>query len=54
MAKMIWIECPACHHREPMNRTLVTCPVCGAEWLDISSDYESLRDQWPQRRLSDP
>lgn len=49
MAKMIWMECPACHHREPMNRTLVTCPVCGAEWLDISYDYESLKEQWPHR-----
>lgn len=47
MAKMIWIECPACHHREPMSRMPVACPVCGGEWLDVRYDYNSLRERLP-------
>lgn len=49
MAKSIWIECPACHYREPMKRPPVACPVCGGEWLEVRYDYDSLREQLPHR-----
>ena len=39
MSKKIWIECPACRHREPWNHSLLTCPSCGGQWLDVA--YET-------------
>lgn len=44
MTKQIWIECPACGHREPWKHTLLTCPVCGGEWLDVTYDLGSLAE----------
>jgi threonine synthase len=37
VAKGIWLECPACGHRDTWNHSLLTCPQCGGEWLDV--DY---------------
>lgn len=47
MSKPIWIGCPTCRFREPLQRPLLACPVCGGEWLDAHYDYESLRDRLP-------
>ena len=43
MSKAIWTVCAACRYREPWNRPLAACPVCGGEWLDAQYDYESLQ-----------
>jgi threonine synthase len=49
MSKEIWTECAACRYREPWNRPLSACPVCGGEWLDAQYDYESLRRGYAER-----
>jgi len=56
MAKQIWIECAACQFREPLKhvRPLAACPACGGEWLDVTYDYDSLRERWPQPCTSGP
>ncbi len=59
MPKPIWIECPACQYREPLdsgrpNGSPAICPVCGGEWLDVTYDYASLRDRWPERLAAVP
>ncbi len=47
MPKQVWTECPACRHRQLLQRSSLTCPACGGEWLDARYDYLSLRDRWP-------
>jgi threonine synthase len=46
IAKGIWIECPACRHKERWTRPLGRCPVCGGEWLDARYDYGSLNGRF--------
>jgi threonine synthase len=45
MPKRIWIECPACCHRELLGRSLASCPQCGGSWLDARYDYQALEGQ---------
>ncbi len=54
MAKPIWIECPTCRFREPLQRPLLACPGCGGEWLDAHYDYDSLRDRLPELLAARP
>jgi threonine synthase len=46
MVKRLWIECPACGHREALGRPGLACPGCGGDWLDVSYDYRALADGW--------
>lgn len=46
MANSVWIECPACGHREALGRPGLACSACSGEWLDVSYDYQALADSW--------
>ena len=48
MAKQVWIECPACKHRELLAvcGPLAACPNCGGEWLDARYDYDAAKSRF--------
>jgi threonine synthase len=54
MGKRVWAECPACLHREPLERTPLACRACGGEWLDARYEYRSLAQVWPERIAARP
>jgi threonine synthase len=54
MEKRVWAECPACLHREPLERSPLACPACGGEWLDAKYNYASLAQEWPERIAARP
>jgi threonine synthase len=42
----VFIECARCGWREPYLKSHVTCPKCGADWLDARYDYDAVRRIW--------
>ncbi len=42
------LECTHCGYREPLQRLLHQCPVCGKDWLDVTYDYERVKQIWPK------
>ncbi len=54
MEKRVWAECPACLHREPLERSPLACSACGGEWLDAKYSYASLAQEWPERIATRP
>ena len=43
----VWLECAACGHRIPFDRTPKACEQCGGEWIDARYDYDRIRELWP-------
>jgi len=42
------LECVQCGHQEPLGQSLGQCPNCGCDWLDVTYDYESVKEAWPE------
>jgi len=40
------IECARCGWREPYQKSRLTCPECGGDWLDARYDYAGVRRKW--------
>lgn len=43
----VYAECLDCGHKELFSTSLVTCPLCGGQWLQASYDYDSIAISLP-------
>ncbi len=50
----MFLGCSRCDWREPYVRPHDACPACGADWLDVSYDYQAVRRIWDAELLRRP
>jgi len=46
-AKKVAAACLDCGHQAPFTPNLMSCEVCGSQWLEARYDYQSIRTELP-------